>query len=147
MAGRLGNTPYKECLYNLVRKDNLYEYLILDVSPGETVTLAVKIAFAGGMGVSPCISYTMPLVSGVEETLADDDCLTIYPNPVCSGLNVIAPGAGELSVLSMSGACVARYDVEPTSTVDVSSLPAGVYIAVYRSKDGGNAVARRLIKK
>lgn len=47
----------------------------------------------------------------------------------------------------MSGACVARYDVEPTSTVDVSSLPAGVYIAVYRSKDDGNAVARRLIKK
>lgn len=86
---------------------SLSEYLIPDVSPGETVTLAVKIAFAGGMGVSPRISYTMPLVSGVEETLAADDCLTIYPNPVCSGLNVIAPGTG------CTGLCASMIPASP----------------------------------
>lgn len=124
-----------------------YEYLIPDVNPGETVTLAVKIAFAGGMGVSPRISYTVPLVSELENTRADGDCFTIYPNPVCSELTVLVPGDGELSLLSMDGACVARHDVDAMSTIDVLYLPAGMYLAVYKCKDGGNAVVRKLIKR
>ena len=37
-----------------------YRYLINNVAPGTTVTVAVKIAYAGGMSVSPQVSYVVP---------------------------------------------------------------------------------------
>lgn len=40
--------------------DGSYRYLINNVAPGTTVTVAVKIAYAGGMSVSPQVSYVVP---------------------------------------------------------------------------------------
>lgn len=52
--------------------DGTYSLLIPDVAPGTTVTVALKVAFAGGMGVSPKISYKIPPVSGIEAITVDD---------------------------------------------------------------------------
>lgn len=124
-----------------------YEYQIPDVLPGHTVTVALKIAFAGGMGVSPQMSYTVPLVNGIEETVRKDDTFMIYPNPAEADLHILASGVGDLSVISMSGARVARCGIDTVTTLDVSALPAGIYLAVFTPADGSDAIVRKLIKK
>ncbi len=124
-----------------------YEYQIPDVLPGHTVTVAVKIAFAGGMGVSPQVSYTVPLVNGIEETVKDEDAFMMYPNPADSEVNILASCPGELSVISMGGACVARCGVDSVTTLDVSALPTGIYLAVFTPADGSDLIVRKLIRK
>lgn len=63
---------------------------------------------------------------GVEGVV--DNVFGIYPNPVSSTLNLIVAEPGEASVLDAMGRSTANISVVPgTNTIDVSSLPNGVY--------------------
>lgn len=123
-----------------------YAYFIPDLKPGATIKVAVKIAFAGGLGVSPTVEYTLPLVNAVTEVTDGSDRFVIFPNPARTELNVLVPSVGELSIWSMGGNRVASYAIDTVTTLDVSFLPAGVYLVTYRQTDGTRMV-RKLIKK
>lgn len=73
--------------------DGSYRYLINNVAPGTTVTVAVKIAYAGGMSVSPQVSYVVPdkasLITSAESTVEDvtyydlSGCRISHPYGMC----------------------------------------------------------------
>ena len=73
--------------------DGSYRYLINNVAPGTTVTVAVKIAYAGGMSVSPQVSYVVPdkasLITSAESTVVDvtyydlSGCRISHPYGMC----------------------------------------------------------------
>ena len=93
------------------------------------------------------VSYTVPLVNGIEETVKDEGAFMMYPNPADSEVNILASCPGELSVISMGGTCVARCGVDAETTLDVSALPTGIYLAVFTPADGSDLIVRKLIRK
>lgn len=66
---------------------------------------------------------------GGVEAVAVDERLSVYPNPVADVLHIdTAEPVSDVAVYSMSGAEVLRIDGESVLQIDVSGLPAGMYV-------------------
>ena len=78
--------------------------------------------------------------SGIEDIVdVTDRGVTVTPNPAVSYASVIAPeNITGIQLMSMSGAMVAcEMDIDGTvATINVSSLPAGIYVARVTTVDG-----------
>ena len=87
-------------------------------------------------------TYTLTITSGVPSVglpdVAEQSSLSVYPNPALSNITVTADG--KVSIMSLDGRILLQSDVKGTAILDVSSLPAGLYLLRC-----GNSV-RRLIK-
>ena len=67
----------------------------------------------------------------------DAAALSIYPNPVVSGLLTVTnlSGSGRVEIYSVSGTLVASYSITGEQTVvDISALPTGSYIVKANGK-------------
>jgi hypothetical protein len=74
--------------------------------------------------------------------------IEIFPNPTKDLLQINADlgGKKELTVMSISGQIVLRDSfLNKKKTLDLSSLPAGMYLVKITSKDGN--VTQRIIKE
>lgn len=95
--------------------------------------------FVGGQ---PCGVYT-----AVGEAQAEVEQLRLYPNPAGESLKVELPegGRGRLALYDAQGKLLKMQylDVVPEVwPLDVSALPAGMYLLLYRSEGGTTALGR-----
>jgi hypothetical protein len=73
---------------------------------------------------SNCLAYLEPVSSSVAQTVSPHQIFTIFPNPAKNEIQV-SLGVGNISILDPLGR---SYAVKQTgNTLDVSSLPSGVY--------------------
>ena len=80
---------------------------------------------------------------GIEERLKNQ--LSIFPNPASSILNITHPEKIEsIQIVSLSGSLVSNYSPKQ-EVIDISSLPAGVYIIEVSVND--ILIRRKLIKE
>ncbi len=71
-----------------------------------------------------------------------NETLIIYPNPVVDVLTVKTDDAVSIVVCSMMGQCLVSSE---SNTVDVSSLPSGVYVAYIQTN--GKIAIKKFLKK
>jgi hypothetical protein len=82
---------------------------------------------------------------GVNELLKQ---IEIFPNPTASfiNINVDLDGRKELQVLNISGQIAMKDSFfAKKKTIDLSNLPAGIYLVKITSKDGN--ITQRIIKE
>ena len=95
--------------------------------------------FVGGQ---PCGVYT-----ATGEAQAAVEQLMLYPNPARESLNVELPegGRGQLALYDAQGRLLKTQYLDAVPEVwplEVSALPAGMYLLLYRSEGGAAAVGR-----
>ena len=74
---------------------------------------------------------------GIEETLAQDDAIMVYPNPVNDQLTLQGEGLRHVSLISITGATVFDSDITNDGMViDMKRLPQGLYFLSVLTKDG-----------
>ena len=63
------------------------------------------------------------------ENLTNEESFTIYPNPTTTIITVETATKGSIVILNLNGKKLINRQInEPTTTIDVSTLPSGVYI-------------------
>lgn len=58
--------------------DGVYSTTLTGYTPGTTISVAAKVAYTGGMGVTPVCDYTIPDLSGVGSIEAETPAATYY---------------------------------------------------------------------
>lgn len=116
--------------------DGSYRYLINNVAPGTTVTVAVKIAYAGGMSVSPQVSYVVP---DKAQPVLPTVTLSSDPSSCKTGETVVFtadvnPGDFEVD------AVVVRIDWNALVTAPVAGSENTKYSAVWTATSAGDHV-------
>lgn len=116
--------------------DGSYRYLINNVAPGTTVTVAVKIAYAGGMSVSPQVSYVVP---DKAQPVLPTVTLSSDPSSCKTGETVVFtadvnPGDFEVD------AVVVRIDGNALVTAPVAGSENTKYSAVWTATSAGDHV-------
>lgn len=72
--------------------DGTYSYTLSDYEPGTTIRVAAKVAFTGGMGVTPICEYTIPQSVGIDKIDSDENAPVEYYN--LQGIRVEQPQNG-----------------------------------------------------
>ena len=87
------------------------------------------------------MTYSPPL-AGVKNVNAAADLVKVYPNPASNMLNLSSHGneGANFQLISVSGQVVATKVLTGKDVIDISALPAGLYIYTVTDKD--NAVQR-----
>lgn len=116
--------------------DGSYRYLINNVAPGTTVTVAVKIAYAGGMSVSPQVSYVVP---DKAQPVLPTVTLSSDPSSCRTGETVVftadvKPGDSEVD------AVVVRIDGNALVTAPVAGSENTKYSAEWTATSAGDHV-------
>lgn len=116
--------------------DGSYRYLINNVAPGTTVTVAVKIAYAGGMSVSPQVSYVVP---DKAQPVLPTVTLSSDPSGCRTGETVVftanvKPGDSEVD------AVVVRIDGNALVTAPVAGSENTKYSAQWTATSAGDHV-------
>ena len=116
--------------------DGSYRYLINNVAPGTTVTVAVKIAYAGGMSVSPQVSYVVP---DKAQPVLPTVTLSSDPSSCRTGETVVftanvKPGDSEVD------AVVVRIDGNALVTAPVAGSGNTKYSAQWTATSAGDHV-------
>ena len=79
-------------------------------------------------GVSP---------AGSNDLSSKTNHLKIYPNPTFTCITIENPTEGSLSILNLNGQQLLQQEItEPATTLDVSTLPGGVYIVKLAGEKG-----------
>jgi hypothetical protein len=74
---------------------------------------------------------------GINDLTVPKKSLTVYPNPAFTNITIETITKGCLSILNLSGQQLLQREItEPTTTVDISTLPSGVYIVKLVGKKG-----------
>ncbi len=116
--------------------DGSYRYLINNVAPGTTVTVAVKIAYAGGMSVSPQVSYVVP---DKAQPVLPTVTLSSDPSSCRTGETVVftanvKPGDSEVD------AVVVRIDGNALVTAPVAGSENTKYSAQWTATSAGDHI-------
>ena len=116
--------------------DGSYRYLINNVAPGTTVTVAVKIAYAGGMSVSPQVSYVVP---DKAQPVLPTVTLSSDPSSCKTGETVVFtadvnPGDFEVDVV------VVRIDGNALVTAPVAGSENTKYSAEWTATSAGDHI-------
>lgn len=65
----------------------------------------------------------------INETSQYNGFLLLYPNPAFNTITIESPAKGSISICSTSGQQLLQQEItEPTTTIDVSNLPSGIYV-------------------
>jgi hypothetical protein len=84
--------------------------------------------------------YYYHTVLGINDLMAQNGNLTVYPNPASS------PAQSQLSIMNLNGeALITRQITEPKTQIDISSLPNGVYFV--RVTNDKTIVTGKIIKQ
>ena len=104
-------------------------------------------------GAAPPVdqTFTVRAVAGIEGTLVETDVLTVYPNPVSTMLNIELPASRtieRLTLRSLTGATALEPTIQgqqQTMTMDVSSLPKGLYLLQVQTPTG--TLSQKVLKE
>lgn len=122
-----------------------YSAVLTGYTPGQTIRVAAKIAYTGGMGVTPICEFAIPKPDSSAMLAESELSFAVYPNPASEIITV--SGAGEMSIVTMAGTTVARRTIDGTSRIDISALDRGFYLVTLRSSHDGQRHTVKLIKR
>lgn len=74
-----------------------------------------------------------------------ENIISFYPNPVKDLLKVTGINSGTVQVLNTSGKTVLNLNHIPANGIDMSAMPAGIYIVTISGKDG-ISTAKKIVK-
>jgi PKD repeat protein len=112
--------------------------------------ICVTLSDANGCGSSYCtydtlyklyspesiISVFVTSPTGIED-ISLNNVFSIYPNPANDNLTIEAPQGASLKISTMEGLLIKSLTViKNTTTIDVTTLPAGVYIMEVKTDKG-----------
>ncbi len=111
----------------------------------ETIEVACKFAFAGGMAVTSYLTYRVGencVPTSVE--FFTDARVTLYPNPFTGMLQVDSESEiEEVEVRNLSGQLVTIVQAHSNRvTLNLSSVSAGIYFIIVKQADGSISVHR-----
>ena len=117
---------------------------VIDVYPTETTTYIVS---ANNGSCSATASYTIVVDGTIGiNTPTNVNHFTIYPNPASDIINIEGP-ASEIRILDINGRnLLNKTTTTDTTTIDVNSLQAGIYIIQITDNEGAKT-AIKFIKK
>jgi hypothetical protein len=76
-----------------------------------------------------CFHYFQTLTDIIEIKDLTSLKINIYPNPTSTTITIETITKGHLSILNLSGQRLLHQEIsEPTTTIDVSTLPCGVFV-------------------
>jgi beta-glucanase (GH16 family) len=106
----------------------IFTYTITGQTIGQTITYAVKFAYAGGLSVTKYFNY----VVGNNCSLAVDDFSITddfdFINPVSDYLNIKSKNKiDKVEIYNLSGSLVLQANID-TNLIDVTNLSKGIYI-------------------
>ncbi len=110
---------------------------------GTTVKVRVKIAYAGGLGVTVPVEYEVGSSckgSGLVAVGADD--VRVYPNPVRDVLYISCDGYAFVAVYDIAGCRMVSAVADGSATVDVRAWKPGTYILRVEKADGSVKVEK-----
>jgi uncharacterized delta-60 repeat protein len=84
------------------------------------------------------VRYLPDAPLGINEILRSiKGTLKLYPNPASTSLNVVTPAPGLLQLFNPEGRLLMeQYSSRPAHSLDIASLPAGVYLLRLQAADG-----------
>ncbi|OSZ78632.1 hypothetical protein CAP35_10395 [Chitinophagaceae bacterium IBVUCB1] len=103
------------------------------LSPTEMTTLYTKDSACG-------LKYTPPPTT--VKSIITNGTLKVYPNPATTSITVQTANDATLQILDMKGALVKEQYMHNTTTIDITRLQAGIYIARLTDADGNRSTAR-----
>ncbi len=120
----------------------------LDLQTGDTVCLRMTSSFscANPSTVTDCVVIAIDL--GVDD-VANQEAISIYPNPTKGLLNVKAKIGGTLQITNLHGQDIGSYVVKAgTNKIELpQGLAAGVYVARLISEQGSSSAMRIVVEK
>ncbi|MDR0872636.1 MAG: T9SS type A sorting domain-containing protein [Prevotellaceae bacterium] len=72
--------------------------------------------------------------------------IALYPNPATDIICIDAPEGSAVTIVDLYGRSVWAKDVSPLQQINVSALPAGVYIIKINTPDNG-IITKKIIKQ
>ncbi|WP_347374828.1 T9SS type A sorting domain-containing protein [Aequorivita sp. Q41] len=119
--------PYSNLLPNVI---------INELEINNTTNMLYAATYGRGLWVSPLVDST----AGVEDVLSESS-VSVYPNPATSEITIELPKAmnGEIRIFDITGKLLvfeAQTLIPNKHTVNVSSLPSGVYFVRLNSEEG-----------
>ncbi len=96
----------------------------------------------GCVGTSPAVAFTS--WNGVSN-VATQGTIHIYPNPAYDVVNIDVRGEVKVVIAAMDGK--ALIEESNTHTINISRLPAGIYLLSVYNKDGAKISVDKLIKE
>lgn len=129
--------------------EGVYKTTLNGLKDGDKIRFRVKIAYAGGLGVTRQIEYevgTWDTPSGVEDIAAAEEA-AVWPNPASEAWNVqTASREGEYSVCNILGIRMAAGTLsDGYARIEAAGWPAGRYILRLAIPGGSRTV--NLLKK
>lgn len=122
-----------------------YSCTLTGYAVGTTVKAAAKIAYVGGgLGVTPTYEFVLTEPSGIKSVAAEKGLFKVYPNPASEYISV--EGTGKLTLWSVTGSKVLSQQAQGRGYVNLSTLPAGLYILTLETADG-LTLNQRIIKR
>jgi len=163
LTGPLGSQQVLRVVSDIVYQDSVYvdllqfgiavprhqiEYKWLAANSGMPLMQVTTTVLAGTENVTSVQYRDTLIASAVTETLANNQSITLYPQPASNQVTVVNPYAGDNDVRMMlcdaTGRVVMNDVVKQKSlfNVDVSPLPAGIYMLTLQS--GAKSFTRRV---
>jgi hypothetical protein len=118
----------------------------MDVQYYKTSGVWYLTQFKGSWMIRPVFGACQDFLSSMEETHAADD-ITLYPNPTNALLNFAIPNTDtyQLNLIDARGQSVFSSAINGTSTIDLSSLSDGIYVALLRNNASDRLISRRIV--
>jgi uncharacterized Zn ribbon protein len=80
-------------------------------------------------------------ITGIAESVPMNNSLSVFPNHSSAQINIVIPTKGRFSILNLSGQQLLQQTItEPTTTIDISILPNGVYLVKVAGENGVQVV-------
>ena len=85
--------------------------------------------------------------SGIDD-VPQDSAIRLFPNPVSDILNFTSKSSGRivLNVTDLTGKSLLTREMKKKISIDLSSLPAGIYLARF-TMDDGNTATKKIVRK
>ncbi len=110
--------------------DSAYTGIVATNDTAIPVTFVNYAVHVSNTSVTPSVYCTITGINEIQKN--DEQEITIYPDPASNNLNIILPdnlSKSEIRIYNLTGQLILKtMFANPESTLDISSLPGGVFI-------------------
>lgn len=118
--------------------DATFKGSITGVTAGQEVKFRIKIAYAGGLGVTKQVTYKVGTpcdITGLD--LLPADAVKIWPTTVCDILHIsVDTPEAHSYIWNAAGVLVHESDITPHAAIDASTWTSGIYFIRLETPQG-----------